>query len=150
MIGREEALEYHAGRRPGKIEVKPTTACLGPREMRLAYLPGALLPAREIAAKPELAARYTARSNLVAVVSNGSAVPGLGAVGPLAVKPVQEGIAVLLKRLADLDVFDLELAADDPDRIVDTVRLLEPTFGAIDVKGVRAPEGIEAFERLRT
>ncbi len=149
MIGREEALEYHAGRRPGKIEVKPTTACLGPREMRLAYLPGALFPAREIAAHPELAARYTARSNLVAVVSNGSAVPGLGVIGPLAVKPVQEGISVLLKRLADIDVFDLELATDDPDRIVDTLRLLEPTFGAVDLKDVRAPEGIDAFERLR-
>jgi len=149
MIGREEALEYHAGRRPGKIEITATTACLGPREMRLAYLPGSLHPAREIAADPALVARYTARANLVAVVSNGSAVPGLGNVGPVAAKPVQEGISVLLKRLADLDVFDLELATGDADRIVETVRLLEPTFGAVDLKDVRAPEGIAAYERLR-
>jgi malate dehydrogenase (oxaloacetate-decarboxylating)(NADP+) len=149
MIGRDEALEYHAGRRPGKIEVTATTACLGPREMRLAYLPGALHPALEIAADPALATRYTARGNLVAVVSNGTAVPGLGAIGPVAAKPVQEGIAILLKRLADLDVFDLELGTEDPDRIVDTVRLLEPTFGAIDLRDVRAPEGIAAYERLR-
>lgn len=149
MIQREEALEYHAGRRPGKIAVTPTTACLGPREMRLAYLPGALHPAREIAIDPACAGSFTARSNLVALISNGTAVPGLGDIGPLAAKPVQEGMAVLLKRLADLDVFDLELGTDDPHRFVDTVRLLEPTFGAVDLKDVRAPAGLAVFERLR-
>src|SRR5574339_143890 len=108
MIRREDSLEYHAAVRPGKIEVRPTTPCLTPREMRLAYLPGASFPAEEIAREPSSVFRYTSRGNLVGVVSNGTAVPGLGTVGPSAAKPMQEGIAVLMKRLADIDVFDLE------------------------------------------
>jgi len=149
MIGREEALEHHAGHRPGKIEVTPSVPCLVPRELRLAYLPGAVFPGQEIAADVAASYRYTARGNLVGVVTNGTAVPGLGAVGPAAAKPMQEGIVLLLKRLADLDAFDLELETGDPDRFVEAVRMLEPTFGAINLKDIRHPEGIAIYERLR-
>jgi malate dehydrogenase (oxaloacetate-decarboxylating)(NADP+) len=148
MIRREESLRYHALDRPGKIEVRATTPCLTPRELRLAYLPGAAFPSREIAQDPSAAFRYTSRGNLVAVVTNGTAVPGLGDVGPHAAKPMQEGMAVLFKRLADIDVFDLEIDTTDPDRFVDTVRLLEPTFGGINLKDIRAPEGLYVFDRL--
>ncbi len=149
MIRREHALEYHAGDRPGKIEVRATKPCLGPREMRLAYLPGASYPAREIASDPAAAFRYTGRGNLVAVVTDGSAVPGLGAVGPAAAKPMLEGMALLFKRLADIDVFDLELSVRDADAFVETVRALEPTFGGVNLKDVRAPEGLAIHDRLR-
>jgi malate dehydrogenase (oxaloacetate-decarboxylating)(NADP+) len=148
MIRREDSLEYHAANRPGKIELRPTTPCLTPREMRLAYLPGASFPAAEIARDPASVFRYTARGNLVGVVTNGSAVPGLGVVGPSAAKPMQEGIAVLMKRLADIDVFDLEIETDDPERFVETVRMLEPTFGGINLMDVRAPEGLYIYDRL--
>ena len=148
MIKREEALEYHAGDRPGKIEVRATKPSLTAREMRLTYLPGAAFPAAEIAANPDAAFRYTARANLVGVLTNGSAVPGLGDVGPAAAKPMLEGIAVLMKRLADIDVFDLEVDTRDPDRFVEIARLVEPTFGAIVLKDVRAPEGLDIYERL--
>jgi malate dehydrogenase (oxaloacetate-decarboxylating)(NADP+) len=120
MIRREDSLEYHAGGRPGKIELRASKPCLTPREMRLAYLPGAAFPAKEIAEDPAAAFRYTSRGNLVGVVTNGTAVPGLGPVGPLAAKPMQEGVAVLFKRLADIDVFDLEVDETDPDRFVET------------------------------
>lgn len=149
MIRREESLRYHAGDRAGKIEVKMSKPCLSPREMRLAYLPGAVWPAREIIADPAASYRYTARGNLVGVVTNGSAVPGLGDVGPAAAKPIQEGIAILFKRLADIDVFDLEIDAREPERIVELVRMLEPTFGGINLKDMRAPEGLEVYDRLR-
>jgi malate dehydrogenase (oxaloacetate-decarboxylating)(NADP+) len=149
MIRREESLRYHQGDRPGKIEVKMSKPCLSPREMRLAYLPGVAWPVREIVEDPANAWRYTARGNLVGMVSNGSAVPGLGNVGPAAAKPIQEGIALLFKRFADIDVFDLELDAWDPERIVELVRTLEPTFGAICIKDIRAPEGLEVYDRLR-
>ena len=148
MIRKEDALAYHASERPGKIEDRPTTACLTPREMRLAYLPGASYPAREIADDGAAAFRYTARGNLVAVVSNGTAVPGLGDVGPLAAKPMGEGMAVLLKRLADLDVFDLEVAARSAQELAETIVRLEPTFGAINLKDIRAPEGLELYDLL--
>jgi len=149
MIRREEALEYHAGDRPGKVAIAASKSCVSPREVRLAYLPGAVFPGREIADDPAAAWRYTARGNLVAVVTNGTAVPGLGDVGPAAAKPIQEGIALLLKRLADIDVFDLELDATEPDDIVSTVRMLEPTFGGINLKDMRAPEGLTVYDRLR-
>jgi malate dehydrogenase (oxaloacetate-decarboxylating)(NADP+) len=149
MIRPGEALEYHAGDRPGKIEVKTTKPCLSPREMRLAYLPGAVFAASAIAADPGAAYRYTARGNLVGVVTNGTAVPGLGEVGAAAAKPIQEGISVLFKRLADIDVFDLELDAREPERIVEVVRILEPTFGGINLKDMQAPEGLEVYDRLR-
>ncbi len=147
MIQRDESLRYHATGRPGKIELRPRKPCLTPREMRLAYLPGAVYPAAEIAADPAAVFRYTARGNLVAVVTNGTAVPGLGEVGPRAAKPMQEGIAVLFKRLADIDVFDLELDTGDPEQIVETIRLLEPSFGGINLKDMRAPLGLEIYER---
>ncbi len=149
MIRREDSLEYHSAGRPGKIEVRATKPCLTPREMRLAYLPGAAFPSKEIAEDPAAAFRYTSRGNLVGVVTNGTAVPGLGPVGPLAAKPMQEGVAVLFKRLADIDVFDLELDATDPDRFVETVLRLEPTFGGINLKDIRAPEGLVIYDRLR-
>jgi malate dehydrogenase (oxaloacetate-decarboxylating)(NADP+) len=148
MIRRGESLEYHASDRPGKVELRATKPSLTAREMRLAYLPGAVFPSQEIAADPDAVFRFTSRGNLVAVVTNGSAVPGLGEVGPLAAKPMQEGIAVLFKRLADIDVFDLEVDADTPDEFVETVRRLEPTFGAIVLKDVRAPEGLDIYDRL--
>ena len=149
MIRREDSLEYHSAGRPGKIELRATKPCLTPREMRLAYLPGAAFPSREIADDPAAAFRYTSRGNLVGVVTNGTAVPGLGPVGPLAAKPMQEGVAVLFKRLADIDVFDLELDATDPDRFVETILQLEPTFGGINLKDIRAPEGLVIYDRLR-
>ena len=149
MIRPGEALDYHAGDRAGKIEVKNSKPCLSPREMRLAYLPGAVFAADAIAAEPGAAYRYTARGNLVGVVTNGTAVPGLGNVGAAAAKPIQEGISVLFKRLADIDVFDLELDATDPERIVEVVRMLEPTFGGINLKDIQAPEGLEVYDRLR-
>lgn len=149
MIRREEALEYHAGDRPGKIAIAASKSCVSPREVRLAYLPGAVFPSREIADDPAASWLYTARGNLVAVVTNGTAVPGLGNVGPAAAKPIQEGIALLLKRLADIDVFDLELDATEPDRIVDAVRMLEPTFGGINLKDIASPEGLAVYDRLR-
>jgi len=148
MIRAEDALEFHAGRRPGKLEVRPSKPCLTARDMRLAYLPGARFACEAIAADPDAAFLYTARGNLVGVITDGSAVPGLGAVGPLAAKPMGEGLALLFKRLADIDAFDLEVATDDPDRFVETVRLLEPTFGAIVLKDLRAPEGFTIHDRL--
>ncbi len=148
MIRPDESLAYHEADRPGKIELRTTKSCLTAREMRLAYLPGACFPGAAIHADPDAAFRYTARGNLVGVITNGSAVPGLGDVGPLAAKPMQEGTAVLFKRLADIDVFDLELDTGDPGRFVDTVQMLEPTFGGIDLKDIKAPEGLEIYARL--
>lgn len=149
MIKREDALEYHRAGRPGKIELRETKPCLTPREMRLAYLPGAAYPSAEIAKDPGAIFRYTSRSNLVGVITNGSAVPGLGKVGPAAAKPMQEGVAMMFKRLADIDVFDLELDTGDPERFVETVQILEPTFGGINLKDLQAPEGLAIYERLR-
>jgi malate dehydrogenase (oxaloacetate-decarboxylating)(NADP+) len=149
MIDEKAALDYHAGPRPGKIEIKGTKPCLSPREMRLAYLPGALAPARRIASDPAAAYTYTARGNLIALVTNGTAVPGLGDIGPLAAKPVQEGIAVLFKRLADIDVFDLELDTRDPDRFVETVRTVAPSFGGINLQDISLPAGLDIYDRLR-
>ncbi len=148
MIRREDALEYHSQDRPGKIEVRATTPVLTPREMRLAYLPGASFPAMEIARDPAEVFRYTSRGNLVGVITNGTAVPGLGSVGPAAAKPMQEGMAVLFKRLAGIDVFDLEIDASDPERFIEIVRSLEPTFGGINLKDIKAPEGLSIFDRL--
>ncbi len=150
MIKREHSLEYHSSERPGKVELRAIKACLTPREMRLAYLPGASFPAVEIAKDPASVFRYTARGNLVGVITNGTAVPGLGNIGPAAAKPMQEGMSVLFKRLADIDVFDLELNTTDPDRFVETVQMLEPTFGGINLKDVRAPEGLYIYDRLRS
>ncbi len=148
MIRREDSLEYHAMERPGKIEVRAIKPCLTPRELRLAYLPGASYPSKEIAADPSSIFKYTARGNLVGVITNGTAVPGLGSVGPQAAKPMQEGMSVLFKRLGDIDVFDLELDTTDPERFIETVQILEPTFGGINLKDIRAPEGLYIYDRL--
>jgi len=150
MIKREESLEYHASGRPGKIELHVTKPCLTPWEMRLAYLPGASYPSTEIARDPGSVFQYTLRGNLVAVITNGTAVPGLGDIGPAAAKPMQEGVAMLFKRLADIDVFDLELDTRDPDRFVETVRMLEPTFGGVNLKDISAPEGLLIYDLLRS
>jgi len=149
MIRSEDALEYHASGRPGKIELRATKSCLTLREMRLAYLEGSSIAAQEIVRDPAAVFRYTARANLVGVITNGTAVPGLGDIGPEAAKPMQEGLAVLFKRLADLDVFDLEIRGTEPDRIVEAVQMLEPTFGGINLKDIRAPEGLIIYDRLR-
>lgn len=150
MIKREESLEYHTSGRPGKVELRVTKRCLTPREMRLAYIPGACFPSAEIMEHPDSIFRYTLKGNLVGVITNGSAVPGLGRVGAAAAKPMQEGAAMLLKRLADIDVYDLELDTEDTDRFVETVKMLEPTFGGINLKDIQAPEGLEIYERLQT
>lgn len=149
MIRKEESLEYHAGERAGKIEVHPVKPCLTAREMRMAYLPGAAFACEEIVADPAAAFLYTSRANLVGVITNGTAVPGLGNVGPLAAKPMQEGIALLFKRLADIDVFDLEIDAEEPAAFIETVRRLEPGFGGIVLKDIRAPEGLRMYDQLR-
>ena len=148
MIKREESLKYHTSGRKGKIEIHPTKACLTPREMRLCYLPGASFPSVEIIKDSANVFQYTAKGNLVGVITNGSAVPGLGDVGPLAAKPMQEGIASIFKRLADIDVFDLELDTKNPEHFIETVKVLEPTFGGINLKDIKAPEGLEIYERL--
>ncbi len=149
MIRKQDSLDYHSKGRPGKIGVSATKSCITPREIRLAYLPGATFPAEEIAQDPAEVFRYTSRGNLVGVVTDGSAVPGMGNVGPRAAKPVQEGIAILLKRLADIDVYGLELNQTDVDGFVETMRLLEPTFGALNLKDIQAPQGLQIYDRLR-
>ncbi len=145
----EDALSYHALGRPGKIEVVSTKPLVSQLDLSLAYTPGVAAPVLEIAADPEKAAIYTARQNLVAVVSNGTAVLGLGNQGPLAAKPVMEGKAVLFKRFADIDVFDLEVDETDPARFVEIVRALEPTFGGINLEDIRAPDCFVIERALR-
>lgn len=146
---REAALEYHEQGRPGKIAVVPTKPVGTQRDLSLAYTPGVAEACRAIAAEPDDAYRYTARGNLVAVVSNGTAVLGLGDLGPLGAKPVMEGKAVLFKRFADIDVFDLELASKDADDIIRFCELLEPTVGGINLEDIAAPECFYIEERLR-
>src|SRR6266487_909490 len=145
---REEAREYHASGRPGKIAVAITKPCATQHDLALAYTPGVAVPVRDIQQDPLEAFRYTARGNLVAVVTNGSAVLGLGNVGPLAGKPVMEGKALLFKRFADVDVFDLEIDAAEPDDVVRIVKALEPTFGGINLEDISAPQCFEIEERL--
>ncbi len=147
-IRREEALAYHAHGRRGKIEVNATKPCSTQLDLALAYTPGVAEPCREIGKDPQASYTYTARGNLVAVVTNGSAVLGLGKIGPLAGKPVMEGKAILFKRFADIDVFDLELNTDDPEEIIRIVRALEPTFGGINLEDIRAPECFRIEEEL--
>ncbi|MDH5307816.1 MAG: NADP-dependent malic enzyme, partial [Myxococcales bacterium] len=140
LITREEALAYHRNGRHGKIEIRCTKPTSTQRDLSLAYTPGVAEPCLEIARDPTLVDEFTARGNLVAVISNGTAVLGLGNIGPKAGKPVMEGKAVLFKRFADIDVFDIEIDADTPEAFIDTVRRLEPTFGGINLEDVRAPE----------
>jgi malate dehydrogenase (oxaloacetate-decarboxylating)(NADP+) len=148
MDTKRDALHYHRTGRPGKIEVAPTKPCQTQSDLSLAYTPGVAEPCREIAKDPSEVFRYTAKGNLVAVVSNGTAVLGLGNIGALAGKPVMEGKAVLFKRFADIDVFDLELQTEDPDLVIQTVRLLEPTFGGINLEDIAAPACFRIEEEL--
>jgi malate dehydrogenase (oxaloacetate-decarboxylating)(NADP+) len=149
MIREEEALEYHERGRRGKLEVVPSKPCITQRDLSLAYTPGVAVPCLRIQASPEDAYRYTGKGNLVAVVSNGTAVLGLGDIGALAGKPVMEGKGVLFKRFADIDVFDIEVASHDPEEIIRTVKLIEPTFGGINLEDIKAPECFEIEERLK-
>jgi malate dehydrogenase (oxaloacetate-decarboxylating)(NADP+) len=149
MITKQEALEYHSQGRRGKIEVIPTKPCATQRDLSLAYTPGVAEPCREIEKNPDLGYEYTSRGNLVAVVSNGTAVLGLGDIGALAGKPVMEGKGVLFKRFADIDVFDIEIDSHDQEEIVRTVKLLEPTFGGINLEDIKAPECFYVEEKLK-
>ena len=144
-----EALEYHSSGRKGKLEVVPSKPTATQRDLSLAYSPGVAVPCLEIEKDPLLGYEYTARGNLVAVISNGTAVLGLGNIGPLASKPVMEGKAVLFKRFADIDVFDLEVDARDPEEFIQTVKRLEPSFGGINLEDIKAPECFEIETQLK-
>ncbi|WP_129113214.1 NADP-dependent malic enzyme [Halegenticoccus tardaugens] len=146
----DEAREYHRRNPPGKLEISTTKPTNTQRDLSLAYSPGVAAPCRDIADDPDQAYNYTAKANLVGVVSNGSAVLGLGDIGAQASKPVMEGKGVLFKRFADIDVFDIELDLDDPSDIVRSVRAMEPTFGGVNLEDIKAPECFEIEERLRT
>ena len=148
-VSKQEALDYHAGERPGKIEIGLTKPCRTQRDLSLAYTPGVAEPCLEIQKNPHDAFKYTARGNLVAVISNGTAVLGLGNIGALAGKPVMEGKGVLFKRFADVDVFDIELDTTDPDEVIRTCQLLEPTFGGINLEDIKAPECFYIEETLK-
>ncbi len=148
-VTKQQALDYHAGARPGKIEVSPTKPCRTQRDLSLAYTPGVADPCLEIHKNPADVFKYTSRGNLVAVVSNGTAVLGLGDIGAIAGKPVMEGKGVLFKRFADVDVFDLEVDSHNPDDIVKVVQLLEPTFGGINLEDIKAPECFYVEESLK-
>jgi malate dehydrogenase (oxaloacetate-decarboxylating)(NADP+) len=146
---RRAALEYHEQGRPGKISVTPTKSLVNQRDLALAYSPGVAAACEMIVEDPAAAFRYTARGNLVAVITNGTAVLGLGAIGPLAAKPVMEGKGVLFKKFAGIDVFDIEIAETDPDRLVEIIAALEPTFGGINLEDIKAPECFHVERRLR-
>jgi malate dehydrogenase (oxaloacetate-decarboxylating)(NADP+) len=149
MSKKQEALDYHSSGRKGKIEVISSKPCLTSRDLSLAYSPGVAEPCLEIEKNPEDAYKYTAKGNLVAVVSNGTAVLGLGNIGALAGKPVMEGKGVLFKRFADIDVFDIELNSENPDEIIRACQLLEPTFGGINLEDIKAPECFYIEEELK-
>src|SRR5450756_857265 len=137
---RQDALDYHSSGRPGKIAVVPTKPLNNQRDLALAYSPGVAVPCLEIQKNPADAYKYTARGNLVAVVSNGTAVLGLGNIGALASKPVMEGKAVLFKKFAGVDCIDIEVNESDPERLAEIVCALEPTFGAVNLEDIKAPE----------
>ena len=148
---RRAALDYHRYPQPGKLRIEPTKRMVNQRDLALAYSPGVAAPCVDIAEDPDKAMDYTARGNLVAVISNGTAVLGLGSIGALASKPVMEGKAVLFKKFADIDVFDIEVDTTDPEKFVEAVALLEPTFGGINLEDIKAPEcfAIEAELKKR-
>ena len=146
---RDDALEYHLSPRPGKTEVVPTKPTATQRDLSLAYTPGVAVPCLEIAKTPSDVYKYTNKGNLVAVITNGTAVLGLGNIGPDAGKPVMEGKAVLFKRFADIDVFDIELATRDTEAFIQAVKMMEPTFGGINLEDIAAPECFEIEERLK-
>ncbi|MFZ6863895.1 NADP-dependent malic enzyme [Undibacterium sp. Ji67W] len=146
---RQAALEYHEHPTPGKISVTPTKQLTNQRDLALAYSPGVAAPCEEIVADPAAAFKYTARGNLVGVITNGTAVLGLGNIGPLASKPVMEGKGVLFKKFAGIDVFDIEINEPDPDKLVDIIASLEPTFGGINLEDIKAPECFYIERKLR-
>src|SRR5437868_4044235 len=146
---RKSALEYHRLPTPGKIEVAATKSLITQRDLALAYTPGVAAACEAIVEDPRMARELTVRGNLVAVVTNGTAVLGLGNIGPLAGKPVMEGKAVLFKKFAGIDVFDIEVDAREIDRLVDVVAALEPTFGGINLEDIKGPECFEVEERLK-
>lgn len=148
-LRKEDALDYHASGRPGKIEVVPTKPHSTQRDLSLAYSPGVAEPCMDIAVNPENAYKYTAKGNLVAVISNGTAVLGLGNIGPDASKPVMEGKGMLFKIYADIDVFDIEVDASDVNKFVETVKAIAPTFGGINLEDIKAPECFEIEKRLK-
>ncbi|HMQ40924.1 MAG TPA: malic enzyme-like NAD(P)-binding protein, partial [Paracoccus sp. (in: a-proteobacteria)] len=145
----EEALSYHMEPRPGKFDVVPSTPMATQRDLSLAYSPGVAVPVQAIADRPETAYDYTTKGNLVAVISNGTAILGMGNLGALASKPVMEGKAVLFKRFADVNAIDIELDTEDPDEIVNAVRLMGPSFGGINLEDIKAPECFIIESRLK-
>ena len=149
LIRTKDVLEYHARGRPGKIQVVPTKPCLTQRDLSMAYTPGVAEPCRAIVKDPHDVFKYTAKGNLVAVISDGTAVLGLGNIGPEAGKPVMEGKGVLFKRFADVDVFDIEVRTSSPEELIAVVKALEPTFGGINLEGIKAPECFIVEERLK-
>jgi malate dehydrogenase (oxaloacetate-decarboxylating)(NADP+) len=148
-IRKQDALDYHSSGRPGKIEVVPTKPYASQRDLSLAYSPGVAEPCLKIAENPDDVYKYTSKSNLVAVISNGTAVLGLGNIGPLASKPVMEGKGLLFKIFADIDVFDIEVDASDPELFIQTVKAIAPTFGGINLEDIKAPEAFEIERRLK-
>ncbi|HNO72021.1 MAG TPA: malic enzyme-like NAD(P)-binding protein, partial [Bacteroidia bacterium] len=148
-LRKEDALDYHSKGRPGKIEVVPTKPHSTQRDLSLAYSPGVAEPCLEIASDKEAVYKYTAKGNLVAVISNGTAVLGLGNIGPEAGKPVMEGKGMLFKIYADIDVFDIEVDATDVNKFVETVKAIAPTFGGINLEDIKAPECFEIEKRLK-
>src|SRR5438046_3178930 len=148
-ISKEDALNYHSKGRPGKIEVIPTKETKTQRDLALAYSPGVAEPCLEIAEDVEKVYAYTAKGNLVGVISNGTAVLGLGDIGPEAAKPVMEGKGLLFKIFADIDVFDIELNTKSIDEFVTAVKVMEPTFGGINLEDIKAPDCFEIERRLK-
>ncbi|MEL6518107.1 MAG: malic enzyme-like NAD(P)-binding protein, partial [Pseudomonadota bacterium] len=146
---RQAALDYHADPKPGKLEIRPTKPLANGRDLARAYSPGVAEASKEIHADPSAASLYTARGNLVAVVTNGSAVLGLGNIGALASKPVMEGKAVLFKKFANIDCFDIELNEPDPEKLADIICAMEPTFGAINLEDIKAPDCFIVEDRCR-
>jgi malate dehydrogenase (oxaloacetate-decarboxylating)(NADP+) len=146
---RRAALDYHEFPTPGKVAIHATKQLMNQRDLALAYSPGVAAPCEEIAKDPNAAFRYTNRGNLVAVITNGTAVLGLGDIGPLASKPVMEGKAVLFKKFAGIDVFDIEINEKNLDKLVDTIASLEPTFGGINLEDIKAPDCFYVERKLR-
>ena len=146
---REAALEYHRLPTPGKIAVRPTKGLTNQRDLALAYSPGVAYACEEIVANPNAVDEMTSRGNLVGVVTNGTAVLGLGNIGPLAAKPVMEGKGCLFKKFAGIDVFDIEISENDPDKLIDMIAALEPTLGGVNLEDIKAPECFYIEEKLK-
>src|SRR5512133_187041 len=149
LLRDDDVFEYHEKPRPGKLEVITSKPCLTQRDLSMAYTPGVARPCLAIEKDPDAAYHYTGKGNLVAVISNGTAVLGLGDIGALAGKPVMEGKGVLFKRFADIDVFDIEINEKDPKKIIEIVAALEPTFGGINLEDIKAPECFEIEQTLK-